>query len=307
MMERREANEVEEVKDVKGSEAHERIAAFFDLDGTLMALPSLEWRFFRILRYRQAIPAKNYFSWLGEAMRLLPRGINAVLQENKMYLRGVQSIDPRGGRESFASSRHKNGYRDERQPTAPQRRNPRLPVPAFLAEAIERVAWHAKQGHAIFLVTGTLEPLASAAALALILRLAVRGITTSIGICATRLEEVNNRWTGRIVGEAMFGEAKVRAVRQIAAELNLDLGRCYAYGDSAHDRWLLEAVGRPAAVNPSRELERIAMRRGWAILRWMPEKKVITWRQRERGRIAGSVSTNCSVKTNAGKISERAE
>src|SRR5437764_10845893 len=40
----------------------------------------------------------------------------------------------------------------------------------------------------------------------------------------------------RSVGEAMFGEAKVRAVRQIAAELNLDLGRCYAYGDSAHDR-----------------------------------------------------------------------
>ncbi len=238
-------------------------------------------------------------------MRLLPRGINAVLQENKMYLRGVQSIDQRDGRESFAPSRHKNRHRGEGQPPAPQRRNPRLPVPAFFTDAIERVAWHAKQGHAIFLVTGTLEPLASAAALALILRLAVRGITTSIGTCATRLEEANDRWTGRIVGEAMFGEAKVRAVRQIAAELNLDLGRCYAYGDSAHDRWLLEAVGRPAAVNPSRKLERIAMRRGWAILRWMPEKKVITRRQRERGGIAGSVSANCGVKTNAGEISER--
>ncbi len=302
-MERKEVNGAEEAKDVKGSESRERIAAFFDLDGTLMALPSLERRFFRILRYRRAIPAKNYFSWLGEAMRLLPRGINAVLQENKMYLRGVQSIDQRDGRESFASSRHKNGYRDEGRPSAPQRRNPRLPVPAFFTDAIERVGWHAKQGHAIFLVTGTLEPLASAAALALILRLAVRGITTSIGICATRLEEVNDRWTGRIVGEAMFGEAKVRAVRQIAAELNLDLARCYAYGDSAHDRWLLEAVGRPAAVNPSGELERIAMRRGWAILRWMPEKKVITPRRRE---IAESVSANCGVKTKAGKISERA-
>ena len=306
-MERREANEIEEVKDVKGSESRERIAAFFDLDGTLMALPSLERRFFRILRYRQAIPAKNYFSWLGEAMRLLPRGINAVLQENKMYLRGVQSIDQRDGRESFAPSRHKNRHRGEGQPPAPQRRNPRLPVPAFFTDAIERVGWHAKQGHAIFLVTGTLEPLASAAALALILRLAVRGITTSIGICATRLEEVNDQWTGRIVGEAMFGEAKVRAVRQIAAELNLDLGRCYAYGDSAHDRWLLEAVGQPAAVNPSGKLERIAMRRGWAILRWMPEKKVITRRRGERRGIAESVSANWGVKTKVGKISERAE
>jgi hypothetical protein len=34
---------------------------------------------------------------------------------------------------------------------------------------------------------------------------------------------------------------------------------------------MLGAVGRPAAVNPSRELERIARLRNWPILRW--EKK----------------------------------
>src|SRR5260370_37448041 len=101
----------------------------------------------------------------------------------------------------------------------------------------------------------------------------------------------------------MIGEAKVRGGRQIAAELNLDLARCYAYGDSAHDRWLLEAVGRPAAVNPSGELERIAMRRGWAILRWMAEEKGITPRRRE---VAESGPADWGVKKKAGKSSDRA-
>jgi len=76
------ADERKEATDLK---EHERtIAAFFDLDGTLVALPSLERRFFRILRYRKAISERNYFLWLREAMRLVPRGISAILQANKM-------------------------------------------------------------------------------------------------------------------------------------------------------------------------------------------------------------------------------
>jgi phosphoserine phosphatase len=159
------------------------------------------------------------------------------------------------------------------------RRNPRLPVPHFFPKAEERVAWHAKQGHAIVLVSGTLEPLASAAALALVLRLAVNGITSSVGVCATRLAEAGGMWTGRVLGEAMFGEAKARAVKKLAGEMPLDLSRSYAYGDGANDRWLLAAVGKPAAVNPSRRLACIAQERGWPILHW-EEKRNLTQRDR---------------------------
>src|SRR5438045_2885210 len=72
------------------------VAAFFDLDGTLVTRPSLEKRFFRMLRNRRAIPARNYLLWLREAMRLMPRGIGAILQANKMYLRGVEILDEHG-------------------------------------------------------------------------------------------------------------------------------------------------------------------------------------------------------------------
>jgi phosphoserine phosphatase len=268
---------------MSGAKKCEGIAAFFDLDGTLMPLPSLERRFIRTLRYRHEISLTNYLAWLKEAVRLMPRGINAVVHSNKMYLKGIHSLDESDGENRSDSSGHTSGHQAGGQasahsslvPSRSVRRNPRLPVPHFFAEGVERVAWHARQGHAIVLVSGTLEPLASAAALALVLRLAVNGVTSSIGVCATQLEEAGENWTGRVLGEAMFGEAKARAVNKLADEMLLDLSRCYAYGDGTSDRWLLAAVGKPAAVNPSRKLVRIAQKRGWPVLHWGEEKNLL--------------------------------
>ena len=276
-MEVQEIKEVKEVKEVK--EKSGGVAAFFDLDGTLVALPSLEKRFFRMLRYRRAIRAKNYFLWLREAMRLMPRGISAILQANKMYLRGVQILDERGEGDGDVSSWHKDGHQAEGQASVPPRRNPRLPVPAFFSQAIERVAWHANQGHEIVLISGTLEPLARGAARAMEAELAARGITVTTRVFATRLEETDGRWTGRVLGEAMFGEAKARAAKRLAKEMRLDLGRCYAYGDSLNDRWLMAAVERPAAVNPSKDLADMARTRGWPVLNWEGKER----RRQRRG------------------------
>jgi HAD superfamily hydrolase (TIGR01490 family) len=148
-----------------------------------------------------------------------------------------------------------------------------MAAPRFFPEGVDQVAWHARQGHAIVLVSGTLSPLAQEMALALTLRLAVRGIGASMAVCATRLEETDGRWTGRIVGDAMFGEAKGRAVRRLAKEEGFELARCYAYGDSASDRAMLEAVGRPCVVNPVGAMERLARKREWAVLAWTGRPK----------------------------------
>lgn len=271
----KERKEVEEVKEV--NEAREKsggVAAFFDLDGTLVALPSLERRLFRALRYQRAIGAKNYFFWFKEALRLMPRGINAILQANKMYLRGMNIFDECDEEEGNFSSSHKSGHQARGQASTPPRRIPRLPVPSFFVHAIERVAWHARQGHTVVLVSGTLEPLAQGAARILEAELAARGIAAAIRVCATRLEEMDGQWTGRVLGDAMFGEAKAHAAMRLAEEMRLDLTRCYAYGDSLHDRWLLEAVGKPAAVNPSNDLAEIVRMRGWALLHWNKETEL---------------------------------
>jgi phosphoserine phosphatase len=165
-----------------------------------------------------------------------------------MYLRGVRVGD----------------FRDEHA----EREQPKMAMPHFFSAGVDQVAWHARQGHGIVLMSGTLAPLARGMALALVLRLAVRGIVAPIAVCATQLEEADGRWTGRIVGQAMFGEAKGHAVRRLAGEAGFDLAQCYAYGDSECDKWMLEAVGRACVVNPSSRMERLARRRGWAILAW---------------------------------------
>lgn len=248
------------------------VAAFFDLDGTLIPGPSLEQRFFRVLRYRREVGVRNYLLWAAEAVRLLPRGFSQISQGNKMYLHGVQSFDKRDGGAGYESPWHKDGHRGWGQVAVPQRRNPRLPAPSFFAEAVNRVELHAKQGHTIVLMSGTLEPLAREAGRELEAELAQRGVAVEIGVCATQLEETNGNWTGRVLGAAMFGQAKARALRRIVTELGLNLARCYAYGNSVNDAEMLSEVGRPMAVNPSAGLARVARREQWPILNWGKEK-----------------------------------
>lgn len=242
-----------------------RVAAFFDLDGTLLPLPSLEQRFFRMLRYRNEIPLINYFWWWREALKLLPRGIGQVMHANKMYLRGVHS-SAESDAKKIDSSAHRSGPQVEGQASMPPRRIPRWPVPRFFDDGVERLAWHAMEGHPIVIVSGTLEPLANAAVRAMETELATRGIGAPICVCATKMEEKDGKWTGRILGEPMFGKAKACAILTLAEEMRLDLPKSWAYGDSAQDRWMLASVGKPAAVNPTPKLSQIARKRGWPVL-----------------------------------------
>jgi len=274
----REIQEVEEVKEKTVNPS--RVAAFFDLDGTLLAQPSMERRFFSILRSRGEISWRNCLLWLKEAARLAPRGIQEMLQTNKMYLRGVREIAEWDAEASEIFPARTSGHQGMGQePTSVggvpgfSRRDPRLPVPVFFPEGVARVAWHAREEHAIVLLSGTLEPLAKEVARELEAELATRGVVTAIRTCATWLEAKNGRWTGRISGEAMFGEEKARAIRRVAVAMNLDLARCFAYGDSAVDAPMLQAVGNAFAANPSKELGRIAEERGWPAVQWNEEKR----------------------------------
>jgi HAD superfamily hydrolase (TIGR01490 family) len=85
------------------------------------------------------------------------------------------------------------------------------------------------------------------------------------GVIATRMEIEDGRYTGRIAFYA-YAEHKATAIRELAAEKGYDLTRSYAYSDSMTDVHMLEAVGHPHAVNPDRELRRIAAARGWPVL-----------------------------------------
>jgi HAD superfamily phosphoserine phosphatase-like hydrolase len=144
---------------------------------------------------------------------------------------------------------------------------------AFFEEGVARVEWHAQRGHLIVLVTGMVKPLARMVAMALECELEARGVERDVLVSATRLEERDGIFTGRVLGEANFGEAKRKAMKVVARAMQINLRESHAYGNTLHDRPMLEAVGHGHAVNPGKQLADTANLRDWAIWHWHHEKK----------------------------------
>lgn len=127
-------------------------------------------------------------------------------------------------------------------------------TPAIYAEARELIDAHRAAGHDVVIIS------ASAATL-------VQPIAEELGVelvVATELEEVDGRFTGEIL-HYNKGEAKARALEAIAAEHGVDLDQSFAYSDSATDIPMLEMVGNPVAVNPDRAMKKKALEEGWDI------------------------------------------
>ena len=84
-------------------------------------------------------------------------------------------------------------------------------------------------------------------------------------VVATRMEVADGKYTGGISFYA-YAENKAAAIRDLAEKHGYDLEHSWAYSDSVTDVHMLEAVGHPYAVNPDKDLRRIARDRGWPIL-----------------------------------------
>jgi putative phosphoserine phosphatase/1-acylglycerol-3-phosphate O-acyltransferase len=213
-----------------------QIGAFFDLDGTLLAPPSLEWRFIRYLLERDEIRTQNVADWVAELAKHLLNGWQRGVLANKHYLGGIH--------ESFVEE-WANAITDG-------------PLPWFV-EGIDQVRRHLECGHRVVLVTGTLGPLA---------RAIVGHFPSGIEVRATELEIRDGCFTGRISGTHLGFEEKARVIREYAAEFDLELRQSFVYGNEMSDARMLEAVGHPAAVNASWNLKGEARKRGWRVYSW---------------------------------------
>ena len=87
-----------------------------------------------------------------------------------------------------------------------------------------------------------------------------------------RTQVINSIYETRIAiqGTPAFREGKVVRVQQWLATRGLkldDFARSHFYSDSTNDLPLLECVSDPVATNPGPALERIAVVRGWPVLK----------------------------------------
>ena len=69
----------------------------------------------------------------------------------------------------------------------------------------------------------------------------------------TYVIDEDNRYTGDLI-PMWDGESKRKAILSLAKQYELNLEHCYAYGDTTGDLFMLRLVGHPFAINPTRSL-----------------------------------------------------
>jgi HAD superfamily hydrolase (TIGR01490 family) len=125
--------------------------------------------------------------------------------------------------------------------------------PYVYEEALDLIALHRTEGRRIYIVSSSPEE---------VVRPLARHFGVS-GVIATRAEVGDdNRYTG-ILEFYAYGSQKAEAMAELADRVGLDLRGSYAYSDSITDLPMLEAVGHPVAVNPDKDLRRVALERDW--------------------------------------------
>jgi HAD superfamily hydrolase (TIGR01490 family) len=93
-------------------------------------------------------------------------------------------------------------------------------------------------------------------------------VLTFDGAVGSRAEIVDGHYTGRPGGPFTYRDGKAQAIRQLAEREGIDLAESWGYSDSESDLPMLRAVGHPVAVNPDKELARVARAEGWEVLRF---------------------------------------
>jgi HAD superfamily hydrolase (TIGR01490 family) len=130
-----------------------------------------------------------------------------------------------------------------------------LITPLVYVEATELIQDHKDAGHEVVIVSTSGAEVVGP----------IGELLGADHVIATELVIRDGRYTGEM-GRYAFGPAKAEAVHEYATAKGYRLADCYAYSDSATDEPMLRTVGHPTAVNPDRELRRVAQREGWPIL-----------------------------------------
>ncbi len=129
-------------------------------------------------------------------------------------------------------------------------------VPRLHGAAVAALREHQRVGDEVVIVSAALAPV-------------VEGLGRHLGVTVcegTRLEQRAGVYTGRLEGLSLYGAEKSRVALAYAADRGVELGSCSAYADHETDVDLLQAVGRPVAVNPRPALAKIALERGWPVI-----------------------------------------
>ncbi|MBN2050394.1 MAG: HAD-IB family hydrolase [Spirochaetales bacterium] len=205
-----------------------KIAAFFDIDGTLCRDSLMIEHFKKLLKYEVLDEAiwhdnvkytydnwkkrrGNYDDYLKELSEIYVESLKGLDKKTMDFVAG-QVIDLAGDK-----------------------------VYMYTRRQIER---HTEAGHLVFFISGSPDYLVHKMA-------GKYGVTDSIG--SRYLLDDTGMYTGEV--EKMWdAESKRRAILDYMKAYDIDLESSYAYGDTSGDLSMFELVGHPVAINPTHEL-----------------------------------------------------
>lgn len=85
---------------------------------------------------------------------------------------------------------------------------------------------------------------------------------------STHLEVSNNKYTGKIIGDIVYGKNKVNYIKNFIEKNRMSLNNSWAYGDHISDIEFLEISTHPNVINPDKLLLVEAQKRNWPILKF---------------------------------------
>jgi len=236
-----ELSHAQALSEVDHGPAGPGVAAFFDLDGTLVSGFTAAAFIQHRLRAGELDGAA-----VAEALRLGLEGLMGRIgfEEFLELSMGALAGRPAADFESLGRSLFEHEIRARLQ-----------------APIVELVFAHREVGHRVVLASSAtsfqVDPVAAALGIEHVLcnRLAVDDL---------------GYLTGRIEGPVLWAAGKARAAQAFAADRGVALGESYFYADGSEDVASMYLVGRPRPVNPARRMRAAARRRGWPVIR-VPE------------------------------------
>ena len=214
------------------------VGAFFDLDGTLVAGFTATAHARDRMRRRQARIGEMF--GVAEAAvryRLGRVHFDRLLERAAVYLRGESSAEIDAICERLFAEHHAGRI---------------YPLMRTILAA------HRERGHTIVL---------SSSALTIHAEPVARALGIPDVVCNALEVDDRGLLTGRVHRPVIWGEQKANAVQRFCQARHVDLAKSFFYADGDEDVALMLLVGNPRPVNPRAGLARLALAKGWPVLR----------------------------------------
>jgi len=214
-----------------------KAAAFFDFDKTLLAKESAELGLKYIWKQKKVSPLYLLRVFLAgklyELNILSPRFMTGLVLS---YYKGRRLQDFVDGTPEF--------YQEWIKPWL---------SPTVLGKVEE----HREKGHVLVLLSASVD---------YILQVVADNLGFDHLFCSKLEVDENGICTGKTNGPVLLGGNKMITASAFALRDGIDLDASYVYTDHHSDLPLLESVGNPVAVRPTKPLRKIAVERQWPII-----------------------------------------